>query len=167
MSGRSPKQKKTFEQLGFKEQAQAINMAGLQLRKKINAHLTRARQEGRDVERTRALRIGLVDRIIEQLRTESGPAPHNPAAAGIAPVHARGHTVVLNGCSSRNYQVRIDDHERIGPCLRIAVEDAIEVMKGGEVIAVSEVVAPEMMDQEIWLQLGLVDGFRVFVVHYM
>ena len=55
---------KTFEELTFKEQAQAMNMTALQFRKQLNANLRRAGEEGQDVESTLRARLGLLEKIL-------------------------------------------------------------------------------------------------------
>jgi len=60
---------KTFEELTFKEQALAMNAAAAQFRKMLDANLRRAAAEGRGVDRVRATRVGLLERIVADYTT--------------------------------------------------------------------------------------------------
>lgn len=55
---------KNFDELTFAEQVKAMNMAALQFRKKLDAHLRRAEQEGRDRENVLRDRLRLLEKIL-------------------------------------------------------------------------------------------------------
>ncbi len=57
---------KTFEELNFQEQAQAMNMTALQFRKQLTAHLRRADEEGRPRDQVVSARLALLQRIVEE-----------------------------------------------------------------------------------------------------
>jgi hypothetical protein len=57
---------KTFEELNFQEQAQAMNMTALQFRKQLAAHLRRANEEGRSPSEVLRSRLQLLERILAE-----------------------------------------------------------------------------------------------------
>jgi hypothetical protein len=56
---------KTFEELTFREQTQAMNMTALQFRKQLVAHLRRANEEGRFRDQIVRRRLKLLERILQ------------------------------------------------------------------------------------------------------
>ncbi len=54
---------KNFEELTFEEQVKSMNMAAMQFRKKLTAHLRRAEEEGRDREDVLRNRLTLLENI--------------------------------------------------------------------------------------------------------
>jgi hypothetical protein len=62
---------KTFEELNFQEQAQAMNMTALQFRKQLTAHLRRVKEEGRPAPEVLSSRLQLLERILEEYRAEA------------------------------------------------------------------------------------------------
>lgn len=58
---------KTFEELTFAEQAKAINIRVVGLGRSVRAHLRRATQEGRDLERVRVKCINKLRRLLDRL----------------------------------------------------------------------------------------------------
>ena len=59
-----------FDELNFKEQAQAITMAINQLGFKIDANLRRAREENRDEGKTLEKRLDQVERMVNKRRSD-------------------------------------------------------------------------------------------------
>ena len=55
---------KTFEEETFKEQSLTMTATALNFRRELKAHLRRAKQEGRDVERVLRTRLGLLKKIL-------------------------------------------------------------------------------------------------------
>jgi hypothetical protein len=55
---------KTFDELTFEEQAKAMNMCALQFRKQLNAHLKRAVEEERQIQKVLRSRLDLLRSII-------------------------------------------------------------------------------------------------------
>jgi hypothetical protein len=151
---------KTFDELTFKEQAQAINMTAVQLRRQITAHLRRAEQEGRDLHRTHAVYTNLLECLLQAVRSKPEPMA-GVSISSIEAAHNQPRKLIIPRVTT------MQDRDRIGYCFRIPVEDAVEVLKSEEVVAISEIVAPEMVNEELWSQVGLSDGFRVFIAHYM
>ena len=61
---------KTFEELTFKEQNQAMNRNALQFRKQLTAHLRKAKAEGHCTQTVLKGRLRLLDRIFGHYSTE-------------------------------------------------------------------------------------------------
>lgn len=66
---------KTFDELTFEEQVKSINMAALQFRKKLEAHLRLAQQEERDREAVLRDRLKLLENILAEFRTGKSSPP--------------------------------------------------------------------------------------------
>ena len=56
----------TFEELTFQQQARSISMTALQFRKELKAHLRRAKEEGKEVDKIREARLDLLRRILSK-----------------------------------------------------------------------------------------------------
>jgi hypothetical protein len=63
---------KSFEDLTFKEQNQAMNRNALQFRKQLNAHVRKAQAEGRCAKEVLKGRVRLLDRIFGHYAKEIG-----------------------------------------------------------------------------------------------
>lgn len=62
---------KTFEELTFKEQAQAMNISAIRFRRQLDAHLRRANKEGRCEKDVLKGRLGLLEGILRTYQSVS------------------------------------------------------------------------------------------------
>jgi hypothetical protein len=58
---------RTFAELSFSEQSKSISAQILRLQASITAHIRRASEENRDINRTRLVCIGQINRLITRL----------------------------------------------------------------------------------------------------